>query len=515
MIRLAPASLLLASALLLPCLAAAQETARGLVFEDLNDNGQHDPGEPGIPNVRVSNQRDVVLTDSGGRYEIRLDEVADQFIFVTKPTGYEVPRNDNNLPRFFHWHKPAGSPQLYYPGTEPTGPLPEAINFPLTRKDEPTRFKVIAYADVQPETGQELGYFIEKFLPEVIGTDAAFVTQLGDNMFDNLGIYPTMNRAMGRIGVPIRNIYGNHDMNFDAKEHVDADDHFNSLFGPSHYSFEVGGVHFVALNTVYWQGDEYRGEIDPRQLEWLANDMQHVPEDALVVLLMHIPLRRGDENVIIGVDKLMEILNGRERVLALSGHWHRNLYERFGSDEGWTGPGVFHHLVAVTASGAWWSGMKDAMGIPTADQSDGTPHGYTIIDFDGNDFTFRYKSPGKPDDYQMRIFAPSEITSTVAGKQQIVANVFYSCDQSTVELSLDGGDWIPMTREPRHDPWIDKQYTGYGRTSKSWAGSAKSPNMWTATLDEDLRNGRYYTVTVRFTDSFGQVWKNSRIFSHR
>ncbi|HSR73162.1 MAG TPA: hypothetical protein VLL72_12340, partial [Kiloniellales bacterium] len=39
---------------------AAGETARGVVFEDLNGNAARDPGEPGIPGVAVSNGRAVV-----------------------------------------------------------------------------------------------------------------------------------------------------------------------------------------------------------------------------------------------------------------------------------------------------------------------------------------------------------------------------------------------------------------------------------------------------------------------
>jgi hypothetical protein len=48
--------------------AWAQQVATGVVFHDRNRNGIRDAGEPGIPNVLVSNQREVVKTDAQGRY---------------------------------------------------------------------------------------------------------------------------------------------------------------------------------------------------------------------------------------------------------------------------------------------------------------------------------------------------------------------------------------------------------------------------------------------------------------
>ena len=42
-------------------------TARGVVYEDLNENGVRDAEEPGVPDYRVSNGRDITLTDEEGR----------------------------------------------------------------------------------------------------------------------------------------------------------------------------------------------------------------------------------------------------------------------------------------------------------------------------------------------------------------------------------------------------------------------------------------------------------------
>ena len=122
--------------------AAGQQTARGVVFEDLNGDGRRDPGEPGIANVVVSNQEDVTLTGQQGRYRLPVTE--DTIVFVTKPSHYNVPLDRDRLPRFYYIHKPAGSPKLYHAGIAPTGPLPESIDFPLTRCEEPDLFSKYA-----------------------------------------------------------------------------------------------------------------------------------------------------------------------------------------------------------------------------------------------------------------------------------------------------------------------------------------------------------------------------------
>ena len=61
----------------LPTSARDTPNASGFVYDDRNRNGKRDPGEPGLPNVLVSNQREVVPTDLMGRWTL---PVRDDFI---------------------------------------------------------------------------------------------------------------------------------------------------------------------------------------------------------------------------------------------------------------------------------------------------------------------------------------------------------------------------------------------------------------------------------------------------
>lgn len=61
---------------------------------------------------------------------------------------------------------------------------------------------------------------------------------------------------------------------------------FQELFGPTHYSFDHKGVHFIALDNVSDPG----ARIGEAQLAWLKADLAARPKDAPIVVLTHRPL---------------------------------------------------------------------------------------------------------------------------------------------------------------------------------------------------------------------------------
>ena len=85
------------SALRSPVLALAflSRTAAGQVsgdvYLDANANGRRDAGERGLPRVAVSNQHDVVATDSSGRFS--LPGAGTGVVFVSVPEGYRAQLN--------------------------------------------------------------------------------------------------------------------------------------------------------------------------------------------------------------------------------------------------------------------------------------------------------------------------------------------------------------------------------------------------------------------------------------
>ena len=110
--------------------AEYSQTAKGIVFNDLNRNGKRDPDEKGVAGIRVSNGREIVVTSDEGRYELPVSD--DTIVFVIKPRHWATAINDDQIPQFFYIHKPKGSPPDFrFKGVEPTGDLPESIDLPL------------------------------------------------------------------------------------------------------------------------------------------------------------------------------------------------------------------------------------------------------------------------------------------------------------------------------------------------------------------------------------------------
>ena len=60
-------------------------------------------------------------------------------------------------------------------------------------------------------------YLVRRPAP-LLGAGAAFGMTLGDLAFDDLSIYPRLNRMVGRLGVPWWTIGGNHDLDYEAPD---------------------------------------------------------------------------------------------------------------------------------------------------------------------------------------------------------------------------------------------------------------------------------------------------------
>ena len=467
------------------------QTATGRVFIDENRNGLLDEGEVGLANVRVSNGASVVRTDATGRYRLAADEQT--IIFITKPSNYAIPVNQHMLPQFYYIHQPNGSPAgMRYKGIEPTGPLPAEINFPLIERPEKKKFEALLFADTQPQTTRELDYIRDDVVAELVGSDAAFGMTMGDIMFDDLSMLPRYNAIISKIGIPWYNVPGNHEINFESPNDRYSLETFKKFYGPPYFAFEYADALFVVLDNIDYKGGGeadpadvrgnggYEARISRSQLQWLAEELKHVEQERLVFIATHAPL--GSENGSYATDnreKLFRLLAGRPNLYSVAGHTHTTDHVYFDKDDGFAGPGKFHHHVLATVSGAWWSGPFDERGIAVSDQRDGTPNGYHILEVDSTDVAVRFKGAGKPADYQMRIvfdvahhqlnvngirdFKAGElldgrISQDHLNAAAIIVNLFDGGPNSKVRYRIEDGEYRPLKRVLRKDPYMLEQY---------------------------------------------------------
>jgi hypothetical protein len=495
-------------------IAEPAEYAVGVVFHDANGNGLRDPGEEGIRDIKVSNGLTIVKTDQDGRYRLPVDDWT--VINITKPGGWMTPVCENNLPRFYYIHKPEGSGKLRYRGVDPTGPLPESVDFPLYPRKEPDSFNVVVFGDTQAYTMREVFYATHDLIPELVGVEAAFGVTLGDVVGNDLSLFEPLTKSIGQIGIPWYNVKGNHDANFDAApDHHLSSATFTRVFGPPYYSFNYGPVHWVVLNNPYFgQSSGYSAKLDTRQMSWLRQNLEMVPVDQMVVLMMHIPLTSMDD-----AGEIYRLLENRPNTLSLSSH--RHVYEQhfISVEEGWKGDSPHHHIIAGTACGAWYRGIPDELGIPHGLMRDGTPKGYTILTFDGNSYSARYQVSRRPAEYQMNIYAPDAIESAKAHETEVLVNIFAGSERSTTQMKLGrDGKWIKMEQVVTEDPnYVRLAEFESKLRPQSWKPMREprsSPHFWRSTLPANPSVGAHL-IQVRTTDMYDHTYTANRVIHVR
>lgn len=495
--------------------AQAQQEARGVVYEDQNANGKKERREPGVAGVSVSNGMQVVQTDEEGRYTLPVDN--DDILFVIKPSGYELPLNELNLPQFYCIHKPDGSPNLHFKGVAPTGKLPKSVDFALLPAEESESFTGLFFGDPQPYTREEVAFFDRAVVEEVAGIqDIPFGLSLGDLVGDDLDLFQPYNEAISRVGIPWWNVYGNHDMNFDAEADTLADETFEATYGPANYAFNYGKVHFIVLDDVMYpdprDGRGYWGGFREDMFQFMENDLKHVPQDHLIVIAFHIPLFDSSEDNDTFKDEDRErffaLLEDYPHTLSLSAHTHLQRHDFFTQKEGWKRDTPHHHYNVGTTSGDWYSGKLDENGVPISTMRDGTPKGYAFISFEGNQYEIDYKVVGEEENYRMRIFTPKVVPHEDRTSAGIYVNFFQGSEKAELRYRVDQGEWEDMYYTIDVDPAYlgflhEWDYTEELMPGRRPSNAVPSRHLWRASIPTDLSVGTH-TIEVEATDMFGR-----------
>ncbi len=513
----------------------------GLVFEDKDGSGKPGPANPGLPGALVSNGREVAVTDAEGRYRLPLPGEA--MISVIKPAGFTPPVDPKTgSPRFYYLHQPEGSPaalNLAYAGVAPTGPLPASVDFALRRQDEPDAFEVILFTDPQPETDVEVDFIREDVIETLAGVKARFGLTAGDIMFDDLSLYDRYNQIIGTIGLPWWNIGGNHDLNYEAPDRRRCRETFKRVYGPPYYAFFYARTLFLMLDDVDYLGfdpakphgaGKYEGRIDPTQLEFIRNVLAQVPQDVLIVMVMHIPIQTyldpGEAYDNLNNRKeLFALFEGRRYTVSFAGHTHTTEHHYFDAADGWPGAAPHHHHILTAVSGSWWSGPYDHRGVAYADSRDGTPNGFHILSVDGLSYKTRFVPAKEPNGRQVRLsidsrfhhaekeikyeYRPGQLNaSPIAraslGAASLIANVFDAGPKTRVTMRVGDRAPIEMARRAMPDPFVEDLFARNEATKKPWIKAEVSSHIWAARFPADLEPGAHRVVVEAVTE-YGDV----------
>lgn len=156
---------------------------------------------------------------------------------------------------------------------------------------------------------------------------------------------------LSALRAPVRYVIGEHDY------YLDLGERWSALFGPSWYSFDHKGIHFVVLNSILtdpaWTGGPWaepaaRMEamvrldqpanppfmVGESQRAWLASDLKGVRPSVPVVVLTHAPLRRFYREWNFWTEDaelVYALLRPFERVTVIHGHMHQLQYDQIGN----------------------------------------------------------------------------------------------------------------------------------------------------------------------------------------
>jgi len=323
-------------------LSLAVAPVGGLVYEDANGNGRHDATEPGIGGVVVSNQHTVALTSGDGRFA--LDGAGTGVIFASVPSGYRATAG--------FWRRVDGGP----------------VEIGLARIPPTREFVFVHASDTHVQSSNATRVDRVRALADSVS--AALVLVSGDLVRDALrvpepearGYFELYRDLVAKFPMPVWSTMGNHE-NFGIERHRSLVSPGNPLYGremyrhylgPDYYSFNFGGIHFVALNTVDIDDLWYYGHVDSVQVAWLERDLAALAPETPVVTFNHIPffstadgMRGYDDGPpapmlirIGGKDQFRHVVSNAREVLtklwhhpyplALGGHVHLRELIRYG-----------------------------------------------------------------------------------------------------------------------------------------------------------------------------------------
>ena len=453
----------------------------------------------GISGLRVSNGREIVLTDDEGRYRLPVKE--HDIPFIIKPVGYKVPTNSLHIPSL---HASIGE---YF------------FDIALEPEEEPEKFDVFLFADPQPSDEQEVTYLADLVGRAGQNSGPDFAICLGDLVGDNPAIFSSYDHTMSQLGIPVWNLPGNHDFDFSSNDPLMIRQTGPKNYGPRTRAFEYGSATFILLDNVAYvpvteRGYGYIGEIGVDNLAFISSLLETTANDRLIILCMHIPLISGEDYTDLSCrthdyQQLLSLLSGR-RCISFSGHMHTYEHHLIPCADG-----TFHeHKILNAMCGSWWSGPFDELGQPVAQSCDGTPKGWYVLSIEGLESKVRFESART--DSCMRIMVAKQngsfcdvverIRVSELHDARVYVNVFDGGPNTLVKWRIAGYEYGWMSLTDTVDPSTQALFNKADQSFKPWAKPVVSTHLWKADFPATLSAGEY-KIEVHVVQQDGQYRK--------
>lgn len=125
-----------------------------------------------------------------------------------------------------------------------------------------------------------------------------------------------------RLWPRMRHVPGNHEWRWDPT----AGERYRTRIGPTRYSFDAGGMHFVGLDPSHLLQEP--GGFGQAGIDWLEKDLRRVRPGRPVVLMCHFPFG-GDNRYVSDQERLLALLHRYDVRTVFAGHIHTEQVHRF------------------------------------------------------------------------------------------------------------------------------------------------------------------------------------------
>ena len=389
-----------------------------------------------ISGVAVTDGEQIVYTNDRGVYNITSTKPYG-LVYITTPSGYEPQMKDSVRPAF--WAK-----------TMEAANVKERHDFELKKVDDST-FSVLMFSDTHfcnDPKREDVKYFKELAMPAInrAAQDAGgnlFAVNLGDVTWDRFW-YATglsiesvpQHLADNGFPMPFYCVNGNHDYDpavpATDNPNTNAIKRYMDTFGPTFFSMNRGGVHFVMLDNIVYKNEvkenqkmakgvvgsrNYDLYVDDAQMAWLAKDLQAVDKSTPLVICMHAPLFtiNNDGERVYGFadgksEALVELVKGFDSVKFFSGHSHRTVsyvHPEY--------PNIVEYNVTSIGGDLWTTPGKSGVNIG----EDGADAGFYLCTFNGGEFSKRWYSTEGGSDYPFRAYDMNEVAKVYKASKEL------------------------------------------------------------------------------------------------
>ncbi len=280
-----------------PRLVAFQNMAKGVVFEDINQDGFQDAGEAGLAGTLVTDGYDIAKTDTEGRFSFTLHENA-RFVYLHRPANYKSTGS---------FYKATGSSAAYH--------------FGLTAKPKKKTFSFVHISDTETYEFRDWLNIVKDYTRD---QDPAFIMHTGDICYKRGLRFHADHVSSQALGADVHYAIGNHDLVAGPY----GEKMYENLFGPVYYSFEEGNVLFVS--TPMLSGDHRPSYTKAQVYHWLKKLFSMLPKEQPKVMYNHDLLSYKD-TLDYGISESENLNLNEYNVKAwVYGHWHNNHIHRHG-----------------------------------------------------------------------------------------------------------------------------------------------------------------------------------------